>query len=323
MPKQFPPPVVLMAVDRDRELAQALEDRGFVVIKVPTGKMALALARGARPDVLILGEQLPDMSGLEMRTMIRQEAGISPMVPVLVLGAAGARPAGKAAAGQMASEELLKPDIPLDELARRIEEYARTGRMLLTEGSGGSSELKAPMLTGAALGLRARELGALMVRMHAALSCLVFSIDASLREPETVSGMVNAARTSDVLGPLGSTDIGVIAPVTDHTGAVAFARRMSTVLQQRAQAAPTSFRGELRVGYAAIDNLKYSPVDPLVLMARAAAAVNDGVPHPTWPWIRSAPNGSDDRSHSAEWTKRTPGFNPHGRSGPRNGPLES
>lgn len=310
-----------MATDRDRDLAQALEDRGFAVIRVSTGKMALALARGARPDVLLLEQQLPDMTGLETCTMLRHDVGLSPEVPVLLLGTAGEGLPDEFSDAQAVPQEVLERDTPLDELARRIESHVRTRRMASAEDYGAPEVPSTSAVAGSVLGLRARELGALMVRMHAALSCLVFSVDATLlRERETVSGMVNAARTSDVLGPLGTAEIGVIAPVTDHVGAVAFARRMSTVLRQRVEAAPAPYRRELRVGYAAIDNLKYSPVDPLILMARAAAAVNDGVPDPSWPWIRSAPNGIDDRSYSSDWTKPEVARDPRNRYSPRSGP---
>lgn len=316
MPTPFSPPVILMAAGRQPDLAPALEARGFVVIKVPTGKLTLALAQGAKPDLLVLEDDLPDMSGLEACRALRHDVALSPAVPVLLLGEQEGTNEERSASAEAGAQELLGTNVSVDELAQRIEAHMHNRAADSTElfasagGTGGTT------LPGNALAWRARELGALMVRMHAALSCLVFSIDPLLLDQEAVSGLATAARTSDVLGPLGTSEIGVIAPVTDHVGAVAFARRMSSVLRQRAEAAPPTVRRELRVGYAAIDNLKYSPVDPLVLMARASAAVNDGVPEAAWPWIRAARNGSTDRGHSADWTKRSPGSGSQGGSAP-------
>jgi len=42
----------------------------------------------------------------------------------------------------------------------------------------------------------------------------------------------------------------------------------------------------LHVGYEAVTNLKYSPIDPVALLARATAAVRDGKPEPGAPWVR-------------------------------------
>ncbi len=42
----------------------------------------------------------------------------------------------------------------------------------------------------------------------------------------------------------------------------------------------------LRVGYDAVVNLKYAPIDPVALLGRAAAAVRNGRPEPGFPWVR-------------------------------------
>ena len=290
MPTLSSPSIVLMAVNQERELARALEERGFVVITVPTGQLAMTLAHGARPDVLLLEQDLPDMSGVEAFAAVRSDARLAPNLPVLLLTSPGA-PVGEVPVGLGAGPETVARNLPVDELARRIEESAGLARTASVGDVAVNGETAASGLTAPPLGWRARELGALMVRMHAALSCLVFSVDASLRDAKTISDMSNAARTSDVVGPLGSTDIGVIAPVTGYAGAVSFARRMSSMLRRRAESTPMLPQRDVRVGFASVDNLKYSPVDPLVLLGRAAAAVNDGVPEPLWPWIRSAPDG--------------------------------
>jgi CheY-like chemotaxis protein len=290
-----------MAVNQDHELPRALEERGFVVITAPTGQMTMTLARGARPDVLLLEQQLSDMSGVDAFAALRRDARLTGDLPVILLTTPGGPPVSLPA-GVGNGLESMQRDTPLEDLARRIEETALVARMASGGDPAAPNEPIASVFTSPVLGWRARELGALMVRMHAALSCLVFSVDATLRDAVTLGDMSNAARTSDVVGPLGSTDIGVIAPVTGYAGAVSFARRMSTVLRRRAETVPAARSREVRVGFASVDNLKYSPVDPLELLGRAASAVNDGVPEPLWPWIRSAANGQADRGFTPDWT---------------------
>ncbi len=296
------PPIILMAVNRDRDLARALEERGFVVITVPTGQWLVALAGGARPDVLLLEQQLPDMSGLDAVAAVRRGTDHPIHTPVFLLGGPEGTPVAEPSGGPIPAAEVLPGNLPVDELARRLE--MSTHRARITPGPVDAIPAEPTVsatLQGPTFGWRARELGALMVRMHAAISCLVFSLDASVRDTETVSEVANAARTSDVVGPLGSSDIGVIAPVTGYTGAISFARRMSSMLRKRVEAVPNA-RHDLRVGFAAVDNLKYSPVDPLVLLGRAASAVNDGVPEPLWPWIRSADVGTGGGGMMLDWT---------------------
>src|SRR5207249_871318 len=71
-----------------------------------------------------------------------------------------------------------------------------------------------------ALARRARELGALMVRGRGALACVVFALEADPADPKPGSVLVRSARMSDVVGALSPTEFAVLAPATDHAGAV-------------------------------------------------------------------------------------------------------
>ena len=42
----------------------------------------------------------------------------------------------------------------------------------------------------------------------------------------------------------------------------------------------------LRAGYDAVGNFTYSPIDPVDLLARAAAAVRSGTPDTNYSWLR-------------------------------------
>ncbi len=52
----------------------------------------------------------------------------------------------------------------------------------------------------------------------------------------------------------------------------------------------------LSVGYDAVGNLKYSPIDPVDLLVRADAAVQAGVPEPGSPWLRRFEGTATPRS---------------------------
>jgi hypothetical protein len=67
---------------------------------------------------------------------------------------------------------------------------------------------------------------------------------------------------------------------------VKLAQRVAVALgmaMDHGQLAPGS---TLRVGYDAVANLTYSPIDPFELLTRAAAAVRSGIPEAACPWVR-------------------------------------
>ena len=64
-------------------LAEALDADGFSVVTAADGREALARFREQRPDLVVLDLMLPELSGIEVCRIIRQESG----VPILMLTA--------------------------------------------------------------------------------------------------------------------------------------------------------------------------------------------------------------------------------------------
>ena len=92
---------------------------------------------------------------------------------------------------------------------------------------------------------------------------------------------------SDVVGALSANEFAVLAPGTDHTGAVKLAQRIRGALRDVVGAgSPSASKSALQVGYDAVSNLKYSPIDPVALLLRATTAVRNGTPEPGCPWMR-------------------------------------
>jgi hypothetical protein len=60
------------------------------------------------------------------------------------------------------------------------------------------------------------------------------------------------------------------------------------------------------VGYDAVVNLKYAPVDPVALLGRAAAAVRHGRPEPGYPWVRRFDAGTVSGDDAAGVVRHTP-----------------
>ncbi len=77
---------ILVIDDEPRIVKQArdyLEKGGFRVVTAGDGKMALAMARHERPDLIVLDLNLPEMDGLDVCRALRRESD----VPIIMLTA--------------------------------------------------------------------------------------------------------------------------------------------------------------------------------------------------------------------------------------------
>jgi len=93
-------PVTALVVDDDPAMRALLRDwlerEGFRVIEEPSGERLLALAQGARFDVVILDKELPGLGGFDVLPAFRRQR---PEVPVVLITAFG---------GALVAEEALK-----------------------------------------------------------------------------------------------------------------------------------------------------------------------------------------------------------------------
>lgn len=95
---------------------------GFEVAGVAsTGAQALAMLKDKRPDLVLLDVYLPDLTGLEV---LRRLRGIGVDCDVIVISAARDLDSLRQAMQSGVYQYLVKP-FELDELRRRLDEYAR------------------------------------------------------------------------------------------------------------------------------------------------------------------------------------------------------
>jgi len=122
----------LLLVDDETNLLYSLEQglaaEDLEVLTASTGRKAIALARDARPDAIILDVRLPDMSGLDVFDAIRAN---DPKLPVIVITAFAATTTAIEATKRGAFEYLLKP-VDLHVLREVLERAIALRRMQLT-----------------------------------------------------------------------------------------------------------------------------------------------------------------------------------------------
>src|SRR5690349_14691043 len=288
-------PVVLLVLAKEQWVAKALRGDRFAVVQIHTATLARELARDLHPDVIILETELPDMSGLEACRLLRADLDVGHCVPMLMVGRNAPTPEDRVAALHAGVWEFLRGPEHAKELPVVLEAHIRAKQSIDTAMSENALSPATALQGRAVLARRARELGGLMARKHGGLACVVLAIDAT---SATLGGqLARALRISDVVGALSPTGIAVLAPGTDHQGAAGLARRLVAMLSApyngRAPLVPGT---TLSVGYDAVANLKYSPIDPVDLLVRADAAVQAGVPEPGSPWLRRFEGTATPRS---------------------------
>jgi DNA-binding response OmpR family regulator len=123
---------ILVVEDEDniREtLRYNLAKEGYRVDEARTGPEALSAARRVRPDLILLDLMLPELSGLEVCRILRQEM----TTPILVLTAKGAE-VDKVVGLSIGADDYVTKPFSLSELMARITALLR--RVELSRGTG-------------------------------------------------------------------------------------------------------------------------------------------------------------------------------------------
>jgi len=289
------PSVVLVAGVRERSLANVLEANGYTVVQPPTGALALDWARDARPDTIILAAELPDTSGIETCRLLHADPRIGRHVPILILTPDKPTPEQRVTALGAGAWDFLRHPGDAEELLLRLQTYLQAKRNLDVALAEGLVDLATGLHSRAALARRARELGALMARQRAALACVVFGFDPDPAPPRAARLLTHTARLSDVVGALAPGELAVLAPATQPAGAVKLAERVGGVLRRAIAGGVLPSGSTLRIGYDAVANLMYSPMDPAELLVHASAALRAGRPEPGHAWVRRFDAGASSQ----------------------------
>ena len=273
-------PVILIVAPQERSLADLIEHPGYAMVQVHTGTLALTWAPDLRPDAIIVDAALPDTSGTALCQALHTDLRIGHNVPILILAPDHPTPEQRVAALRAGAWDFLALGRDHGDLALTLQTYVQAKRNIDLALAQGLADPTTGVHSRSSLARRARELGALMARKHGALACIVFGLD---NDATAGSLVVRATRVSDVVGALSPTEVAVLAPGTDAGGAVRLAHRVGAAVGAGATLPPAL---TLRAGYEAVDNLTYSPIDPVELLTRAAAALRHGAPDPRSPRVR-------------------------------------
>ena len=288
--KTTPPPLVLIANDQEwsaRSLESILGPQGYAVVRAHTGRQAIDLAWRTRPDAILVDSGMPDIGGVEVCRILRRDARFSPSTPIIVTTAGPAARTERLEAYRAGAWEYCTDPIDTDALLLKLENFIASKRELDQCHDDSLLDRDTGLYNVRGLTRRAQELGADASRRQAPLACVAVSaVHNAATEGEVMNEDAHrvaeylgeifrrTARVSDVIGHLGRSEFGIIAPSTAASGAVRLVERIQAIVE----AAPlTTDEGNqalhLRAGYCAVPNFAESSVDAVELLLRAATAL--------------------------------------------------
>jgi two-component system, cell cycle response regulator len=288
--KTTPPPLVLIANDQEwsaRSLESILGPRGYAVVRAHTGRQAIDLAWRTRPDALLIDSGMPDIGGVEVCRLLRRDSRFSPSTPIIITTAGPAARTDRLEAYRAGAWEYCSDPIDTDALLLKLENFIASKRELDQCHDDSLLDRDTGLYNVRGLTRRAQELGADASRRQAPLACVAVSAapnDASdattmTEEAHRVAEHLGeifrrTARVSDVIGHLGRSEFGIIAPSTAASGAVRLVERIQAIVESAPLVTGEGDQAlHLRAGYCAVPNFAESSVDAVELLLRAATAL--------------------------------------------------
>jgi PleD family two-component response regulator len=186
------PPLVLIANDQEwsaRSLESILAPNGYAVLRAYTGIQALERARTARPDLVILDAQMPDVHGVDVCRELRSDPRFSATTPIIITTAGPSGRTQRLEAYRAGAWEFLGQPLDGEALLLKLETFLKSklevdrirDENLLDHPSG--------LYNMRGLSRRAREIGSEAVRLRQALACVVLAPEPG-SEPETTDTLV-------------------------------------------------------------------------------------------------------------------------------------
>jgi PleD family two-component response regulator len=276
------PPLVLIANDQEwsaRSLESILAPNGYAVLRAYTGQQALERARSARPDLVILDAQMPDLHGVEVCRLLRRDPLFSATTPIFITTAGPSGRTQRLEAYRAGAWEFLGQPLDGESLLLKLTTYlaAKVEADRLREES--LVDQVSGLYNMRGLSRRAREIGSEVYRRRQALACVVFAPTPGMNGNGDGGGALaerlgrllrEQGRSSDAIGRLGDAEYAVIAPNTEVASVGLLLSRLENALERD----PTGEeRLKLVAGCCAVPDFAVSPVDAVEMLLRATSAL--------------------------------------------------
>ena len=119
-------PLVLIANDQEwtaRAIESILAAKGYRVLRTFTAQETLKLARVVDPDLVILDQQLPDFSGVEVCSQLRADERFGAALPIIITTAGPSGRQQRLAANEAGAWEFFGQPLDAESLLHKISVY--------------------------------------------------------------------------------------------------------------------------------------------------------------------------------------------------------
>ena len=286
------PPLALIINDQEwwaRSLESILAAKGYAVLRAYNGAQALLTARNARPDVIFVELQLPDMDGVEVCRALHEDADVGASVPIILTASGVADRERRLSAYQCGAWEFVSEPFDGELLMARLTNLIKARR----EAERLRSESLIDDVTGLynlrGLARRAREMGAEAQRRRDSFACVAIApdVDSASADPAVRSQSAeiaqqlgallrSAARSSDAVGRLGQSEFAIMTVGTESDGVARLARRIQLLVDDsRVELGRAGAVLRVSAGYYAVDDFANAAVDPSEVLVRATTALRE------------------------------------------------
>ncbi len=279
-----PAALALVASDNEwsaRSLESILGAQGIRVVRAQTVEETVAQAESANCQVLLLDADLPGLTGVEVCKSLRALPSVGASTPIIMLRPRPWRRDERFEALRAGAWECI--GIPADSEELLLQLHTYISAKAETDAIRAASLIDP--VTGAynLLGImrRVQELAADAIRFSRPLGCVALAPDprtasehapsATTRAEPTFEFLRRVSRASDVIGRSGPAEFLIVAPNSGPDGTLRLARRLLDAADSMPRGTPQQVR--LRAGYYAVGDLRATPVEPVDLLRRAAAAL--------------------------------------------------
>jgi two-component system cell cycle response regulator DivK len=112
-------------------LKQLLKAHGYEILETPEGLRAIDIARDEQPDLILMDIRLPDISGLDVTRLLKQDDQTK-TIPIIAVTALATAEYEKKGLESGCDAYIAKP-ITLDILLRTIESFLKIRPVTLTD----------------------------------------------------------------------------------------------------------------------------------------------------------------------------------------------
>ncbi len=235
-------PLVLIANDQEwtaRAIESILAAKGYRVLRTFTARETLKLARVVDPDLVILDQQLPDYSGVEVCRQLRADERFGAALPIIVTTAGPSGRQQRLAANAAGAWEFFGQPLDAESLLHKISVYLASYLEVQRLRHGALVDDVTGLYSRAGLSRRANEILSEARRAGTAVTCVGWSLPQPIEDTSldlTASVLRVHGRAADAFGRLSPGDFAVVAPNTTASGAERLAERFHEIFLRHASA---------------------------------------------------------------------------------------